>query len=181
MIVYVTGLLGCVTRSIHIAAWHKAIVLIKAKKDIELDVQDFSMHIHVLCGAHVVFRQGIRFSILNELMFQVMWLQMRHPLHLYCSLIPDMHLPNYYETQWINLPHVESSPSKYRPVMTSVLVSIIQTNLPSLIHSTRGLCYVAESNAFPRNLIARWHVMMSILLVRKDGCPNKQQGTRHQA
>ncbi len=36
------------------------------------------------CMAHVVFIPGIWFSILNELTFQVMWLQMtRHPLHFY--------------------------------------------------------------------------------------------------
>ncbi len=35
------------------------------------------------CGVHVVFIPGIQFSILNKLTFQVMWLQTRHPLHLY--------------------------------------------------------------------------------------------------
>ncbi len=90
--------------------------------------------------AHVVFILGIRFSILNELTFQVTWLQMtRHPLHLYvgvrvcwsCSLIPNMHLPNYYETGWINLLDVESSPSKYWPV------SIYQVGVTSV-------CYVYQ-------------------------------------
>ncbi len=37
------------------------------------------------------------------------------PLCWSCSLIPNMHLPNYYETGWINLVDVESSPSKYWP------------------------------------------------------------------
>ncbi len=45
------------------------------------------------------------------------------PLCRSCGLIPDMHLPNSYETRWINLLDVESSPSKYRPVMTSVHLS----------------------------------------------------------
>ncbi len=45
------------------------------------------------------------------------------PLCQSCSLIHDMHLPNFYETGWINLLHVESSPSKYRPVMTNVHLS----------------------------------------------------------
>ncbi len=30
------------------------------------------------------------------------------PLCRSCGLIPDMHLPNYYETEWINLLDVES-------------------------------------------------------------------------
>ncbi len=38
------------------------------------------------------------------------------PLCWSCGLIPNMHLPNYYETGWINLLDVESSPSKYWPV-----------------------------------------------------------------
>ncbi len=33
-----------------------------------------------------------------------------------CSLISNMHLTNYYETGWINLLDVESSPSKYWPI-----------------------------------------------------------------
>ncbi len=42
---------------------------------------------HRLCWAHVMFFPGIQFSILNELTFQVMWLQMtRHPLHLYVGV-----------------------------------------------------------------------------------------------
>ncbi len=45
------------------------------------------------------------------------------PLCRSCGLIPDMHLPNYYETGWINLLDVESSPSKYRLMMTSVHLS----------------------------------------------------------
>ncbi len=45
------------------------------------------------------------------------------PLCRSCGLIPDMHLPNYYETGWINLLNFESSPSKYWPVMTSVHLS----------------------------------------------------------
>ncbi len=45
------------------------------------------------------------------------------PLCRSCSLIPDMHLPNYYETWWINLLDVESASSKYQPVMTSVHLS----------------------------------------------------------
>ncbi len=86
------------------------------------------------CGAHVVFIPGIRFSILNELTFQVTWLQMmRHPLHLYVgvvALITNTHLPNYYETGWINLLD-ESSPSKYWPV------SIYQVGITSV-------CYVYQ-------------------------------------
>ncbi len=58
---------------------------------------------HGPCGAHVVFIPGIRFSILNKLTFQVTWLQTRHPLHRSCDLIPEMHLTNYYKTEWINL------------------------------------------------------------------------------
>ncbi len=34
------------------------------------------------------------------------------PLCWSCDLIPNMHLPNYYETGWINLLDVESPPSK---------------------------------------------------------------------
>ncbi len=45
------------------------------------------------------------------------------PLCRTCGLIPNMHLPNYYETGWINLLDVESSPSKYRPMMISVHLS----------------------------------------------------------
>ncbi len=70
------------------------------------------------------------------------------PLCRSCGLIPDMYIPNYYKTEWINVLDVESLPSKYQPMMTSVLVSIIQSNLPSLIRSTSGLGYVTESNAF---------------------------------
>ncbi len=90
------------------------------------------------CRTHVVFIPGIRFSILNELTFQVTWLQMmRHPLHLLCrscGLIPDMHLPNYYETGWINLLDVESSPLKYCPWWP---VSIYQVGVTSA-------CYVYQ-------------------------------------
>ncbi len=40
------------------------------------------------------------------------------PLCWSCGLIPKMHLPNYYETGWINLLGVEYSPSKYWPMST---------------------------------------------------------------
>ncbi len=53
------------------------------------------------------------------------------PLCWSCGLIPNMHLPNYYETGWINLLDVESSPSKYWPV------SIYQVGITSL-------CYVYQ-------------------------------------
>ncbi len=53
------------------------------------------------------------------------------PLCWNCGLIPDMHLPNYYETGWINLLDVESSPTKYWPV------SIYQVGITSL-------CYVYQ-------------------------------------
>ncbi len=56
-------------------------------------LRDLSLHhcmeiiIHGPCGAHVVLIPGIRFSILNELTFQVTWLQMtRHHLHLYVGV-----------------------------------------------------------------------------------------------
>ncbi len=39
------------------------------------------------------------------------------PLCCSCGLIPNMYLPNYYETGWINLLDVESSPSKYWPML----------------------------------------------------------------
>ncbi len=46
------------------------------------------LYSHGLYMAHVVFIPGIRFSILNELTFQVTWLQMkRHPLHLYVGVV----------------------------------------------------------------------------------------------
>ncbi len=48
------------------------------------------------------------------------------PLCWSCSLISNMHLPNYYETGWINLLDIESSPSKYWPV------SIYQVGLISV-------------------------------------------------
>ncbi len=51
------------------------------------------------------------------------------PLCWSCGLIPNMHLPNYYETGWINLLDIESSPSKYWPV------SIYQVGVTSV-------CYV---------------------------------------
>ncbi len=39
------------------------------------------------CGSYVVFIPGIRFSILNELTFQVTWLHMtRHHLHIYVGV-----------------------------------------------------------------------------------------------
>ncbi len=62
-------------------------------------------HFHGHCGSHVAFIPGIRFSILNKLTFQVTWLQERHalPLCRSCGLIPDMHLTNYYETEWVHL------------------------------------------------------------------------------
>ncbi len=53
------------------------------------------------------------------------------PLCWSCGLIPNMHLPNYYETGWINLLDVESSPSKYWPV------SIYQIGITSV-------CYVYQ-------------------------------------
>ncbi len=45
-----------------------------------------TVYYHGPCRAHVVFIPGIRFSILNKLTFQVTWLQMRHPLHLYVGV-----------------------------------------------------------------------------------------------
>ncbi len=53
------------------------------------------------------------------------------PLWWSCGLIPNMHLPNYYETGWINLLDVESSPSKYWPM------SIYQVGVTSV-------CYVYQ-------------------------------------
>ncbi len=53
------------------------------------------------------------------------------PLCWICGLIPNMHLPNYYETGWINLLDVESSPSKYW------LVSLYQVGVTSV-------CYVYQ-------------------------------------
>ncbi len=52
-----------------------------------------------------------------------------------CGLIPNMHLPNYYETGWINLLDVESSPSKYWPV------SIDEVGITSM-------CYVYQKNSY---------------------------------
>ncbi len=57
------------------------------------------------------------------------------PLCWSCSLIPNMHLPNYYETGWINLLDVESSPSKYWPV------SIYQVGVTSV-------CYIYKKNSY---------------------------------
>ncbi len=75
----------------------------------------------------------------NKLTFQVTWLLMtRHPLHLYVGvwgLITDMHLPNYYQTGWINLLDVKSSPSKYSPM------SIYQVGVTSV-------CYVYKKNSY---------------------------------
>ncbi len=42
---------------------------------------------HGPCRAHVVFKQVIRFYILNELTFQVTWLQVIHPLQLYVGVV----------------------------------------------------------------------------------------------
>ncbi len=53
------------------------------------------------------------------------------PLCWSCGLIPNMHLPNYYETGWINLLDVESSASKYWPV------SIYQVGITSV-------CYIYQ-------------------------------------
>ncbi len=50
--------------------------------------RDFEYPLSWPCRAHVVFIPGIRFSILNELTFQVTWLQMtRHSLHLYVGVV----------------------------------------------------------------------------------------------
>ncbi len=53
------------------------------------------------------------------------------PLCWSCCLIPNMHLSNYYETGWINLLDIESSPSKYWPM------SIYQVGVTSV-------CYVYQ-------------------------------------
>ncbi len=53
------------------------------------------------------------------------------PLCWSCGLIPDMHLPNYYDTVWINVLDVESSPFKYWPM------SINQVGITSV-------CYIYQ-------------------------------------
>ncbi len=53
------------------------------------------------------------------------------PLCWSCGLIINMHIPNFYETGWINLLDVESSPSKFWPV------SIYQVCITSV-------CYVYQ-------------------------------------
>ncbi len=50
------------------------------------------------------------------------------PLCWSYDLIPNMHLPNYYKTGWINLLDVEPSPSKYWPV------SIYQVGITSVCY-----------------------------------------------
>ncbi len=74
------------------------------------------------CGAHVVFIPGIRFSILKLVNIPGHVVTNDEtsspPLCRSCSLILNMHLSNYYETGPIYLLDVESSPSKYRPVMS---------------------------------------------------------------
>ncbi len=62
-----------------------------------------------------VFKQGIWSSILNEWCSRpgvpghvVTNKTSALPLCQSCGLIPDIHLPNYYETEWINLLDVES-------------------------------------------------------------------------
>ncbi len=57
-----------------------------------LSIWTFSVNLALFCqilapNTFVVFILGIQFSILNELTFQVTWLQMtRHPLHLYIGV-----------------------------------------------------------------------------------------------
>ncbi len=64
------------------------------------------------------------------------------PLCWSCSLLPNMHLPNYYETGWINLLNVESSPSKYWPV------SIYQVGITSVYFYKIVILMILNTNIY---------------------------------